>query len=476
MANLLKKALQAIGFRNIGATSPEIDRMLQAQIDTYINNNYAIVNSVVPVVAPYSDSKAVRSYAGDSASVYIIVSKKIQMAANIPLYEYVIKDKKSFLKYKQLTSGDVLTVEGLQMASFYKEKAMEQVNIDSDINKLLQNPNGYDTQFEFLEKVYGFLDLTGEAFMWKQRLSMGANAGKVVGLHTLPSRNMKVIPDGRRPVGVGGWIFDLYGEIGLQPDEIIQVKYFNPIWDSNNCQLRGLSPIQAGGKILLKNNAAIDGEISSFRNGGPPMIIYREDEHENITPEQAGLLKQRFINETSGVDNINKIMLSSGKLGAIHTGISPVDQNILESSKFSFQELCGLFKMPPEFYYSLGSSTFNNQDAYKKSAYTEGAIPMVMRVRDRFNKDLIPAGSNSFIDADLSNIPVLQQDMKTLSEWLNMSPEITLNERREMKGQDRLPDPNMDKVYIPSGWTPLDDVNIQPVDLSQQTIQDTLQQ
>lgn len=461
----------------MGATSPEVDKMIEAQVQTYLQNNYAIVNSVVPVSAPYSDLKAVRSYSGGSASVYTIVSKKIQMAANIPFYEYAIKDQKAFMKYKQLTSGDVLTIEGLQKANLYKEKALEQINIDSDLNRLLHAPNEEDTQFEFLEKVYGFLDLTGEAFIWKQRLSMGANAGKVIGLYTLPSQNMKVVPNGRMPVGIGGWIFDLYGEIGLQPDEIIQVKYFNPIWDNNNCQLRGLSPIQAGGKILLKNNAAIDGEISSFKNGGPPMIIYREDEHEDLTPTAAGLLKQRFINETSGVDNINKIMLSSGKLGAIQTGISPVDQNILESSKFSFQELCGLFKMPPDFYYSLGNSTFNNQDAYKKAAYTEGVIPMVMRVRDRLNKELLPnINRKSFIDADLSNIPVLQQDMKTLSEWLNLSPEITLNERREMKGQDRLPDPNMDVVYVPSGWVPLDEMNINPVNLSQQQIQDTLMQ
>lgn len=468
MANILTKALNAIGFRNMGATSPDsVNPMVAQQIETYLSNNYAVINSVVPVAPGATDQQAVKAYAGNWA-VYTIVKKKIQMAANIPFYEYAIKDQKAFRKYKQLTSGDQHTAESLYKAGLYKVKAMEQVSDSSPINQLLLNPNSEDSQFEFLEKVYGFLNLNGETFMWRKRLSMGANKGKTVSLNTLPPAYMDVIPDGNLPVGVGGFIFNLYGAYPLRPDEVIQIKYFNPIHDNNNCQLRGLSPIKAGYKLLIKDESAIDGEISSFKNGGPPLIVYREDARD-LTDTQAGLLKQRFVNETSGVQNINKIMLSAGKLGAIQTGISPVDQELLESGKFTFQQLCALWQMQPGFYLPF-DATYNNADAYKKAAYTDSIIPDVIRVRDGFNKAFRSEMSGtSFIDADLTNIPVLQQDMKTLSEWLAISPEITFNERREMKAQERMSDPNMDKVYVSSSLSSLDDLNIQPANIAPQS-------
>lgn len=469
MANVLKnfvaKALTAIGFRNIGATSPNtVDPLVQQQIDSILSNNYAVINNIVPVAPGATDQQAVKAYAG-SWAVYAIVKKKIQMAANIPFYEYAIKDQKAFRKYKQLTSGDQHTPESLYNASLYKVKALEQVSDNSEINRLLLNPNDEDSQFEFLEKIYGFLNLNGESFIWRQRLSRGANAGKTVSMNTLPPAYMEVVPNGLLPVGAGGYIFNLYGNYPLRPDEVVHIKYFNPIYDINNCQLRGLSPIQAGAKLLVKDGAAIDGEISSFKNGGPPLIIYREDV-KDLDATQAGLLKQRFINETSGVQNINKIMLSAGKLGAIQTGISPADQKLIDSGKFTFEQLCALWQMQPGFYLPF-DSTFNNQDAYKKAAYTDSIIPDVIRVRDGFNKEFkADLKGTSFIDADLTNIPVLQQDMKTLSEWLAISPEITLNERREMKAQERLSDPNMDKVYVSSSLVSLDDLNLKAADIN----------
>lgn len=477
MANLLsrlfgrkeQKAVTPDLLPSMGRQDPQMQQFLQDQIQTYLRNNVATINNIVPVNAPFSETRAVNAYT-DNSAVYTIVKLKISMEANIPFYPYKIKggsDMKYFRAYKQLTSGPALSAEGLYKAAMLKVKAMEQIADTSPISQILLRPNDIDSQFEFLEKVYGFLNLCGEEFIWKQRLSMGANKGRTIGMYTLPSQYMKIVPDGRMPVGPGGYILDLNGEIGLQKDEVMHVKYFNPLADVNNCQLHGLSPIRAGQKPLKKNNAATDGEIASFENGGPPMIIFREDVRD-LDPTQAGLLKQRFVNETSGVNNINKIMLSAGKLGAIQTGISPVDQKILESGQYSFKELCGLWSMPPGIFGS-GNDTYENQAQYEKSAYTHGCIPDVIRVRDMYNKSLVPDFDSTggiFIDADFSNISALQQDMKTTSEWLAASPEITYNERREIKMFERLPDPNMDKVYVSSGIVPLDQLNEVAHDLS----------
>jgi hypothetical protein len=53
----------------------------------------------------------------------------------------------------------------------------------------------------------------------------------------------------------------------------------------------------------------------------------------------------------------------------------------------------------------------------------------------------------------------LIEDMKTQIDTLQRADFLTLNEKREYTGYDRLTDPNMDKIYVASGQTSLDDLN-----------------
>lgn len=247
------------------------------------------------------------------------------------------------------------------------------------------------------------------------------------------------------------------------------MKYFNPDYQPDGSHLVGMPPLRAGAKTLAKSDSEEDSATAQFQHGGPAGMIYNE----SITPDdesmkQVGALKMKWEKETWGNKNRGKILFSAGKLGYIQTGLSPVDLQIVESSSMTFRKLCRIWKMPSAIFNDNEHATLNNMEQFYKAAYVDGVIPMVIKLRDALNSFLLPDFGDTgeyFIDADFSNIPVLQVDMKTLTEWLDKSWEITPNERRELKKFGRLSDPNMDKVWMPTGLDTMDNLSVAVDDL-----------
>lgn len=435
---------------------------------------------VMPIYPEYDQKTSVEEGYASNTDVYSIINKKAKMAAGIPFYVYRVKGaegRKGLREYKSLTGSAKLTPEGLAKAQLIKIKAMEEVEEDHPLNKLLQRPNETDSQAEFLEKCYGFLDITGNTYILKESPDMGANKGVPKRMCTLPSPYIEIVPDGVVPnLGVGGYIFFLYGNISIKKEEIIHLKYFNPDHQPNGSHLYGMPPLRAGAKTLTQAVSAEDSATAQYQHGGPAGIVFNKsvppDEQNNLI---VGGMKKKWENETWGNRNRGKVLFSAGEIGYEQMGLSPVDLQVLESGTYTFRKMCNLFNMPSAIYNDNEHSTMANMEQFYKAAYTDGVIPMVVKLRDALNSFLLPDFGDSgeyFIDADYSNIPVLQEDMKTLCEWLDKSPEITLNERRELKKFGRLPDPNMDKVYVSSNLVPLDDLNMPAAEPIDQDVED----
>lgn len=443
-----------------------IDKLVQSQIKAGMQ---AAVTwrPATPIYPDWSQENGVQKGYCTNADLYSIISRKAQMAAGIPFYVYRVKGKegkKLLRQYKQLTSGDAITAKSLAWANVIKTKALEDVEEDHPLNKLLLRPNNQCSPSEFFENAYGFLDITGNAYIGKLRLDAGANAGKVQSLYNLPSPYIEILPDGLFPLGVAGYVMILWGQEPIEQENVIHLKYFNPDYQANGSHLYGMSPLRAANKVLERSNSAVDSQVAQFQNGGPAGFVFNEtvpvDERNQ---QQMGILKKRFYTETGGDRNRGKIFFSAGKIGYVSTGLSPVDLKILESEMYTFRQLCRVYKMPSAIFNDNEHATLNNMEQFYKAAYTDGVIPMVTKMRDALNMFLLPDFSQDgelFIDADYSNIPVLQEDFKTMTDWLKDSWEITPNERRELKKFGRLEDPNMDKVWMPTNLDTMDNMGL----------------
>lgn len=443
--------------------------------------NGPLTTPVMPIYPEFDQKSAIEDGYATNVDVYSIVNRKAKMAAGIPFYVYRVKSKegKKFLRdYKAIMStATKLTPEAVVKAQFLKIKALTEVEEDNNLSRLIQRPNETDSQQEFLEKCYGFLDITGNTYILKERPEMGANKGIPRRLNTLPSPYMEILPDGMVPVlGVTGYNFFLYGPIGIEKENIIHIKYFNPDYQPNGSHLYGMPPLRAGNKTLTQSNSEVDSMTAQFQHGGPAGMFYNE----SITPDEqsmalVGGTKNKWERETYGNKNRGKILFSAGKMGYLQAGLSPADLKILEAGTFTFRKLCNLYNMPSPLFNDNEYSTQSNMEQFYKAAYVDGIIPMVMKLRDAFNSFLLPDFGDDgeyFIDADYSNIPVLQVDMKTLTEWMKESWWLTPNEKREAQKFGRLEDPNMDKVWMPSGYATMEEMSMPPVEPIDQDVEE----
>ena len=405
----------------------------------------------------------------NNSEVYAIIKRISKTISTVPFYVYQVKDKKQLKRYKAMVKN-ASTLADLAKAELVRVKAVAEI-ADSDLNTLLEKPNEYQSFSEFIENAVGYKLITGNTYIWANRLE----SGKVAELVVLPSQYVAIISDGTIN-GVEGYSFTLVGWDQLDAKDVIHLKYFNPYFDTNGNQLYGLSPLQAAYRTVQRSNDAKDTSVGMLQNQGPKGIL-SADESNDFGPEAAGKLKEDFYNQygtkTQGgiVKNAGRILIAGAKLNWINMGLSPIDLQLLESEKITLRELCNVYGVNSALFNDPDNKTYNNMKEAKKEMLTQVVLPELVALRDAFNRFFsTEIGQGYYIDFDLTVFPELQEDMKELSAILSQSWWITPNEKRAAMRYDTVEDDVMNEIFIPAGYLPIDELTMlqDPRDARQQ--------
>lgn len=427
-----------------------------ARVNTNMNNPFQDFAGMVSgrVLYPRLDyAKFVQDYDNNS-EVYSIVKRISKTISTVPFYVYSVKNTKELNKYKSMTQN-ASSGQDIAKAELVRVKAIDEI-ADSPLNKILEQPNPYQSFSEFIENVVGYKLITGNSYIWANRLS----SGKVAELVTLPSQYVAIISDGTIN-GVEGYTFTLVGWDTLDAKDVIHLKYFNPYFSTDGQQLYGLSPLQAAYRTVQRSNDAKDTSVGMLQNQGPKGILYA-DEGNDFGPEQAGKLKEDFYNQYGTktqagiVQNAGRILIAGAKLGWVNMGMSPVDLQLLESEKITLRELCNVYGVNSALFNDPDNKTYNNMKEAKKEMLTQVVLPELVAIRDALNRFFsVEMGKQFYIDFDLTVFPELQEDMKELSAILSQSWWITPNEKRQAMRYDTVQDDTMNEIYIPAGYLPI---------------------
>ena len=163
-----------------------------------------------------NEKKYVNDYCNNS-EVYAIIKRIAKTISTVPFYEYSINSKKHLNQYKSLTTNAQTTAD-LAKAELVRVKALSEI-IDSETNKLLQQPNEYQSFSELIENLVGYKLITGNSYLWANRLE----SGKIQELVVLPSQYVAIVSDGTIN-GVEAYTFTLVGWDNLPASEVIHMK------------------------------------------------------------------------------------------------------------------------------------------------------------------------------------------------------------------------------------------------------------
>lgn len=361
-----------------------------------------------------------------------------------------------------------------------KEQALEPIeNFDLRTGKLaelLKYPNETESFPSQVADGAAFKMITGDMYLWGDRLKAGANEGIPNTLRLLPADKILISATMNFP-SVAQLYQILEWNQTFIPEDVLHEKYYNPEWNINGQQLYGLSPVKAFYRKLTRNNMAVDSSTAKLENGGLDSIIYFDDQRFDGVQglEQVAALKNQLNQEYTGPVNQGKKAVSGYKVGAVNLGLSPVELAIIDSEKWDAISFLNVIGVPAEIF-GLVAKTYNNVREAEKALTTRSAIPLLSARRDSFNRKLQTdwgfKGKNIFVDYNLDVFSELESNSKETMEYLERVTAVRPNEERELVGLDSDPDPLMDELWIRNGAgvrIPLSDFQMNQVD---QTLED----
>ena len=374
-------------------------------------------------------------------------------------YKAIMKNISSSSDYSQVKDAIKLKNESYQKVS------------DAKLDKLITMPNELQSWPEMLEEICIFLLTTGNYFGLSTLLESGLNATKPQDIYTMPVPFVKVLSSRGFPAKLLGYKFQSNEgiiEYVENKSRVLHIKFTNPDYSMGN-NFIGQSPIQAASDLVTRVNRSTVAGAKAFQNMGVDGIVYIDKDvtmdqgNADLAVEQAGELKEKWYSEYQGADNVRGTAFSPTKLGYLKIGVSPVDLAIIESEKWDVNRLCNVYQLNPVLL-NPESATLNNLKEAYKGCITNAVLPLMIKVRDAFNRQLQTnwgyAKSGLLIDFDIDSFYELHDDMKDKVEWVMKMP-ITLRAKLTMLDQEipeGMSEEMLNQVHIASSLQNIEDV------------------
>ncbi|MFN3992123.1 MAG: phage portal protein [Tabrizicola flagellatus] len=302
--------------------------------------------------------------------------------------------------------------------------------------ELISRPNGAQGRAEFLEAVYGYLLLSGNAYV-----EAVPGAGAVPGeLHVLRSDRMNLVP------GADGWPvaydytvsgrthrYDVTGEMS----PICHLKTFHPQDDHY-----GFSPMQAAAVAVDVHNSASSWSKALLDNAARPSgaIVYKgADGAASLSQEQYDRLVSEMEAHHQGARNAGRPMLLEGGLDWKPMGFSPSDMEFQKTKEAAAREIAIAFGVPPMLLGIPGDATYSNYQEANRAFYRLTVLPLATKVMADLAHWLSGfAGEAVDLKPDLDHVPALASERDQLWSRVAAADFLTVAEKRMLLGLPKL--------------------------------------
>lgn len=341
----------------------------------------------------------------------------------------------------------------------FKLKTGDTVIERHPVIDLLARPNPLQSYSEFFNSLYGFLMLSGNAYILKaggqlprelhllrpDRVEIKAPSGKIIPSHYDYMINGKV--ESR---------YDVDQDTGFS--ELKHVKLWNPLDDFYGC-----SPLSAAAVEVDQHNMSSSHNINLLNNGARPSgaVVFKPRDDAgfsvNLTEGQRQQLLTDLNNRFSGTTNAGRPLLLEGDFDWKEMGLSPKDMDFLNLKHLSATEIAMCFGVPSQLVGVPDAQTYANVQEARLALYEETIIPLLRKVESDMNEWLIPMfGENLAFEYDVDEIPALSERRRLI--YANVSQAVaqgilTRNEAREQLGYS--PISGADGLYISATLFPI---------------------
>ena len=264
------------------------------------------------------------------------------------------------------------------------------VATDAPLCALLRRPNTDETLPDLLERLYGHLQLHGDAYLECVRRD-----GAAVALYALR-------PDLVTPIrGQDGWTEGYAYRAGGRERRIVrQADGFLPIMHLALCDpaggAEGRSPLDAARVAVETHDAASAWNRELLRNAARPSgaVIHRGPEGApNLTGEQFDRLRAELEASFQGGANAGRPLVLDGGLDWQPLGLTPQEMDFVELKNAAARDIALAFGVPPQLLGIPGDNTYATYKEANLAFWRQTVLPLTAKLASGLTAWLGGAGT-----------------------------------------------------------------------------------
>ncbi len=198
-----------------------------------------------------------------------------------------------------------------------------------------------------------------------------------------------------------------------------------------------------------------------FGSGGKPTGVLMIDHV--LKPEQRKALLERFSEMASG--NTSRLFLLEANMQHKQLSLSPEDQQLLETRRFSVEEICRWFDVPPVLVHHSNVTTWGSGVEQIVTGWFKMSIgPMLVNIQQAVRKRVMTPGQRARQAAELAFEALLRADTAARSAFYASALQngyMTRNEVRQLENLPPATGPGAGLLTAQSNLLPIDKLGSQ---------------
>jgi HK97 family phage portal protein len=313
-------------------------------------------------------------------------------------------------------------------AYVYRREGRGRVEVEAHpVARLLRAPNAWQTWPDWIEWTLAQTLLHGNALSVIEY----DGAGRPVALLPVPWSNVQpvMLPSGTIVFDVVRFT-SMWGGTGM-PRRLLPGEVFH-LRDRSDDGILGRSRLSRAPEVLGNALALQEWTGAMWRNGATPAGALKFPA--TVAPATMERLRAQLSQGYTGSHNARRVLLLEGGAEWQAISVSPEDAEVLASRRFSVEELCRLYQVPPPIIQDYTHNTFTNaaQAALWFAQFSLG--PWVRKIEAEFARSVFTDPA-MMLEIDLSGLMRGDYEARWKAHEIAVRNQILdANEVREVEG------------------------------------------
>ena len=214
--------------------------------------------------------------------------------------------------------------------------------------------------------------------------------------------------------------------------------------------ITGYSPIHMARQALALGLGAEEFAGRYFANDARPGIAIKLGPEFDYDDDAKKRLAESFDATHAGLSNKHRTAVLDEGMSIEQIGFQAEESQLIEQQKWSVEQVCRIFNIPPHMLHSLERATFNNIEELGLNFVTYSLRPWLVRWEQQIKMQLLTDDARHFAEFNVDGLlrGKLEDRMKSYWQMFQMSA-ISPDEIRAKENLNPLPDGLGESYYHP---------------------------